>query len=668
MSRTPSNADPAAGIQQCLALLQAGRADAMEALAQQLCAQHPGSGSAWQILGIARLTRGNAAGAVEALTRAADLSPDDAGVWDNLGAALNAAREFPRAADCYARSLALRPGDARVLSNAAANAGDAGHHGQAESLANEALRADPTLAHAQLSRGNALIGLGRNAEAIDALHAALQLAPTLPQAHLSLGKALQLAGNALAAINATRRALELAPNYADAHQNLGRLHHDLGQMAPAAAHYRAALQLKPQRLDAWSGWLYCLAHDGSVDAAQLFAAHRQFGEFVERPWRARWGGWPNTRDIQRRLRVGFVSGDLREHAVAHFVEPIWRHLDRDAVEIVAFSNAAHEDAQSAVLKQLADQWHAVAALSDDALDALIRELRIDILFDLSGHTGGHRLGVFARKPAPLQVAWIGYPNTTGMSAIDYRLVGRRAAPPGELDAVFSEKLVSLPLGTVFAPPADSPPVNTLPALSRGYFTLGTFNRPIKLTDAVIALWCRVLHALLGSRMLIGAVPDAHVRADLVRRFAAQGIDAARLDLRPRVGMRAYLELHHEIDFVLDTFPFTGGTTTNHALWMGVPTLTLTGDTLPHRQGAAIMARAGLPAWITATPDEFVARAQAIAADPAALDRVRRQLRETLAAEGEAEAARAAALVARALRMMWARWCAGEPATAFDVGD
>jgi predicted O-linked N-acetylglucosamine transferase (SPINDLY family) len=666
MATEPSAQHLAAGIEHCLRLFRASRFEAMEVLAGELAQTHPSAGRAWQMLGIARLARGNGAGAIEPLQHAGTLAPEDAGIWDNLGAALNASGEFDRAAAAYERSLQLDPNNANVLSNAAANAGDAGRDAAARAYAERALALDPALAQAHLALGNAAARLGDTAAALDSLGQAVRLAPALPQAHLSLGNALQLGGDTPGAIRATLRAAELAPNYPDAQQNLGRFHHDLGLADLAARHYRAALRLQPQRLDAWSGWLLCLAHDASVSAAELFAAHREFGEFVERPWRARWGGWTNPRNRHKRLRVGFVSGDLREHAVAHFIEPIWRALDRDAIEIVAYSTQPAEDARSAALKQLADAWHNVAALSDNALEATIRASNIDILIDLAGHTAHHRLGVFARKPAPLQVSWIGYPNTTGLMAIDYRLVSNGAAQAGELDAGFSEKLVYLPLGTVFQPPPALPPVNPLPALTRGYLTFGNFNRPIKLSEAALGLWCKVMNALPDSRMLIAAVSEAAVRERIAGRFAAGGVAADRLDFRPRLEMQDYLKLHHEIDLILDTFPFSGGTVTNQALWMGVPTLTLGGDTLPQRQGAGIMIRAGLGDWVAQGEAAFVERALAVARNPAQLAALRARLRAELAAGEPASTARAARLVESALRSMWQRWCAGAPARSFQV--
>jgi predicted O-linked N-acetylglucosamine transferase (SPINDLY family) len=656
----------AAGVEQCLRLFQQSRLDAMEALAGELVRTCPSAGRAWQMLGIARLARGNATGAIDPLQQAGTLAPQDAGIWDNLGAALNASGEFDRAAAAYERSLQLDPNSANVLSNAAANAGDGGRDAAARAYAERALALDPALAQAHLALGNAAARLGDIASALDSLGRAVRLAPALQQAHLSLGNALQLGGDTPGAIGATQRAAELAPNYADAQQNLGRFHHDLGHADLAARHYRAALRLQPQRLDAWSGWLFCLAHDANIAAADLFAAHREFGEFVERPWRARWGGWDNPRNPDKRLRVGFVSGDLREHAVAHFIEPIWRALDRNAIEIVAYATHPAEDALSAELTRLADAWHNVATLSDNALEATIRGSNIDILIDLAGHTAHHRLGVFARKPAPLQVSWIGYPNTTGLMAVDYRLIGNGAAQPGELDAGFSEKLVHMPLGTVFEPPPAMPPVNPLPALAHGYLTFGSFNRPIKLSEAALDLWIKVMNALPDSRMLIAAVSEACVRERIAGRFAAGGVAADRLAFHPRKTMDDYLKLHHEIDLILDTFPFTGGTVTNQALWMGVPTLTLSGDTLPRRQGAGIMIRAGLGDWVAQSEAGFVERARAIACNPMQLAGLRARLRPELAAGDPARTAQAARLVETALRTMWRRWCAGAPAQSFQV--
>jgi predicted O-linked N-acetylglucosamine transferase (SPINDLY family) len=332
----------------------------------------------------------------------------------------------------------------------------------------------------------------------------------------------------------------------------------------------------------------------------------------------------------------------------------------------AYYNYASEDAVSARLHRYFDHWHPVAHLSDAALAEKVGNDEIDILIDLSGHTGGNRLLMFARKPAPVQASWIGYPGTTGLEAVDYYLADRYFLPPGRFDSQFTEKLVYLPAVAPFLPDMKAPPVNGLPALRNGYVTFGSFNRLTKLRPSVIALWSRLLKALPDARMLLGAMPSDASSNPLPGWFAREGIARERLSFHPRSDIASYLALHHQVDMCLDTFPYTGGTTTNYALWMGVPTLTLAGETPFGRQGAANLGHVGLDGFVAEDAADFEAKGLYWAGNLTALAEVRAGLR----ARWEQSPARRpeviAAGVESALRTMWQRWCAGLPAQTFDV--
>lgn len=639
-------------------LFRSGNVRDCEAFARKLASDRPEVGKAWQLLGVSLLAQDRASEAVPLLRHASTLAPKDWSVWDNLALALQRQSDFAGAAHAFRTSLALVPGEATVWSNASANELEAGNPAEALSLAREAIRLAPGLAVAHLNAGNALSATGLRAEAQAAFEQALALQPDSCQALLSLGREQGLCGRFADAIRTTRRALAIAPAYAAAHVNLASYLNSLGEVAAAAEHYRRALALNPGLLGAWSGDLYCTLHDDRRSAQELAAAHRNFGERVEAPFRAGWTRHANLPDPDRRLRLGFVSGDLRNHPVARFLEPVWRTVDREKFELFAYDVQPSHDATGARLRGLAAHWTNAAAMPDPQLEASIRADRIDILFDLSGHTAGGRLAVFARRPAPVQVTWIGYPFSTGLSAIDYRLVDRVAAPPDRFDDLFSEHLAYLPFMSVFDRPADLPEISAPPCLERGYLTFGSFNRINKLADRTLRLWAMVLQRLPTARLLIGALPDDGAADELRRRFGGAGIGDERLLLRPRLALEEYLQLHGEVDILLDTLPFSSGTTANFALWMGVPTLTLAGESMAQRLGASRMAAAGLDAFIAESQDEYVERAVEWAGKPAELARIRVGLRkhmETLAAEQAVELTRA---LENRLREMWRRWCAG----------
>jgi predicted O-linked N-acetylglucosamine transferase (SPINDLY family) len=367
------------------------------------------------------------------------------------------------------------------------------------------------------------------------------------------------------------------------------------------------------------------------------------------------------------LQIGFVSADLRHHPVASFVEPLLARLAmHSTLSLHAYYNHAVEDVATKRLRGYFSQWHAIANLSDAALAQKIADDGIDILIDLSGHTGSNRLLCFARKPAPVQASWIGYPGTTGLRAMDYYLADRYFLPPGVFDSQFTEKLVYLPANAPFLPDEAAPPVNALPALSNGFVTFGSFNRISKLSRSAIALWSRLLRALPDARMLLGGMPREGEYDSLIGLFVQEGIARERLRFHSRCSTADYLALHHQVDMCLDTFPYAGGTTTNHALWMGVPTLTLAGRTVPGRQGAALLGQVGLEAFVATDAADFQDKGLHWAGDLAALAEVRAGLRARIEQSPIRHPDVIAAGLERAFRIMWQHWCARLPAKSFEV--
>ena len=531
----------------------------------------------------------------------------------------------------------------------------------------DAARLLPDDAEVHNNLGLVLTALQRAPEAENTLRRALAIKPGYAEAHNNLAIALYDQGKLSAAAASVQRAIELKPDYVKAHNNLGMVLQAQSRMGEAVAAYRRTLALHPLYADAHSNLLFCLSQVEHVDANALLAEHARYAERFEAPLRPHWPAHVNRRDPQRQLRIGIVSGDLREHPVAAFLEPVLAVLARSpGLSLHAYSNHAQDDAVSARLRALFASWTHINALDDDSAAARIEHDAIDILIDLSGHTAHNRLPVFARKPAPLQASWIGYPGTTGLAAMDYYLTDSYMLPPGQFDHLFSEKLVHLPVSAPFLPSPLSPPVNRLPAIDNGYLTFGSFNRPSKLSRPVIALWSRVLRAVPSARMLLAAMPADDSNDDIAALFALNGVARRRLDFYPRSDMASYLALHHRVDVCLDTFPYSGGTTTLHAQYMGVPTITLAGETAAGRQGASIMRHAGLLEFIAHDEAEFTAIGAALPADLGKLAAIRASLRGTLALPSSADLDGVGHGVELALRAMWRRWCAGEPAAPLEV--
>ncbi|WP_300317543.1 tetratricopeptide repeat protein [Accumulibacter sp.] len=678
-----------------------GRHREAEASYRRAVALRPDFAAAHCNLANTLMDLGQLAEAETACRQALTLNPELAEAHNSLGKNLKAQGHLEQAESSYRQALRCKADYAEAYNNLGDTLRGLGRPEEAASALDSALRLRPDLAEAHYNLGNVCSDRGQVAEAEAAWRLALQHRPDFPEALVVLGVALREQGRLTEAEDSLRRALHNRPSFHEAHYNLGNILRDQERLSEAEDSYRRALEIKPDLANALlnlgvtltelgrhreseaacrqalavnpdyplahSNLLFCLSHSEEIDAAALLAEHRRFGEQFEGPLRVHWPAHSNRKDPERCLQVGFVSGDLRNHAVANFIEPVLAQLAGERrLSLHAYAAQRIEDEVTQRLRQHLRRWHSVAGISDAALADRIRSDSIDVLIDLSGHTAHHRLLTFARKPAPLQVSWMGYPGTTGLQAMDYFLADPFYLPPGELDDQFVESIVRLPANAPFLPFAGAPPVSPLPALRQGHITFGSFNRPTKISPSVIALWSRLLTAVPNSRMLLGAMrPDRRVD-QLLEDFARHGVERDRLSFHPRSDMPTYLSLHRQVDICLDTFPYTGGTTTLHALWMGVPTLTLAGHTAAGRPGASIMGHTGLDAFISHDAAGFVARGVACATDITALAALRAGLRERLLRSAIGQPALIAAGLERALRVMWKRWCDDLPPAAFEV--
>jgi predicted O-linked N-acetylglucosamine transferase (SPINDLY family) len=505
----------------------------------------------------------------------------------------------------------------------------------------------------------ALRDLGRPDEAADACRQAIRLLPNHAAAHNNLGNALAESGRVSAAADAYLRAIELQPGFVEAENNLGTCRERQGRLDDAIACYRRALAARPGYRAAHDNLLVALQYHQDTDPAELLEEHRRWYRRHAEPLAATIRPHDNDRDPERRLRVGYVSPDFRQHPIPFFVEPILASHDRKQVAVHCYVDLVRPDAVTERLHGRADVWRDVTGLSDDRVADIIRRDAIDILVDLAVHAPHNRLLVFARKPAPVQVSYLGYANTTGLPAIDYRLTDAHVDPPGRTDAYQPEELVRLPdTFCCYQPPADAPDVGDPPALASGRITFASLNRLPKLNPVVLSLWARVLAAVPGSRLLLQAngLADRDTREHLVSRFGRQGIDPDRLELLGWGTFADYLANLRRTDIGLDTFPFNGHTTSCHALWMGVPFVTFAGRLPVSRVGGTLLSYLGLHELVAETADAYVEIAARLAGDLGRLHTLRIKMRERMQTSPLLDAKRFARVVEDAYREMWRRWC------------
>ncbi len=572
---------------------------------------------------------GRPADAVASCRRAIALLPDFPEAYSNLGAALHALGEPAEAVDAYRRALALKPDYVEALSNL----------------------------------GYALQELKQFDDAIACYARALTLRPNLAAVYVNLGGALQQKGQLQEAVEAYRHALAFAPGAAEANSNLGNALRDLGLLDEAIDAYRRALAAKPDYVKAHSNLLFCLNYAPDLPAEAIFAEYRRWNERHAKPLAPAEPRYAVARDPERRLRVGYVSPDLRRHSARHFIEPLFERHDRSAVEVFAYAELMREDDVSARLKGWTDHWLRTAGMSDDALAERIRDDGIDILVDFAGHTNGNRLLVFARRPAPVQVSWLGYGYSTGLEAIDYFLADARFAPPGS-ESLFSERLARLPALSAYRPAEDmgAPAPRRDPAQP---ITFGSLTRSVRVNHRVTRAWAEILKATPGSRLVLNSLNfrSPALQRELADRFNSLGVEDERLamgyDTPPWDVLRGF-------DVSLDCFPHNSGTTLYESLYLGVPFVTLAGRPSVGRLGAAILTAAGHPEWIASSEAEYIEKAAGLAADTRRLAEIKAALRDEIRASPLMDEVGFTRAVEASYRAMWRRWCAGLAASDLTI--
>ena len=472
------------------------------------------------------------------------------------------------------------------------------------------------------------------------------------------------------AVAAYRQSLEADPNIAETHYNLGLALYEMGLVDEAEKHLRRAIEIRPGFTTAHSSLLCIYGFSRNQDAKRLLEEHRRWAAIHADPLTPEHPRFDNSLDTGRRLTVGYVSADLCEHSMRFFMEPVLANHDRNSFRIVCYDNWPGDDAVNRRLRTYADDWRKVNRMNDEELAAQVRADRIDILVDLSGHTTGNRLLAFARKPAPVQVTWLGYMCTTGMRAMDYRITDPHLDPPGHTERFYTEGLIRIPSAATFSPAPESPPVNPLPAPTRGFVTFASFNNYTKVGDAVVACWVRLLQELPSSRLMIVMLggDDANIQASTRARFASHSNGNSdsvvdRIEIRGRRALPQFLRIFHEVDVALDPFPHCGGTTSLHTLWMGVPVISIEGDSELSRSTGGMMRSCGLDHLIAQDQESYLNVARSLAADLPGLADIRAGLRGRVAASSIGDNAFFTRNLESAYHAMWSNFAARQRALA-----
>ena len=616
---------------------------------------NPAYAEAFYNLGNACKDKGLFDEAIAEYGKALKLKPDHRDAWFNLAnARLNDGRN-EEAAAAYDQALMLRPNDPDALLGMGNAFRALRRYAEAEACFRDAIAARPDFLDAYFALADACANQDRSSESLTHLQRAVDLRPDSAAAHNELGLYLQWMNRGeFEAERRCRKALDLNPDFAPAHNNLGCSLEDQGRHEESEASFRRALELR-RAFSTFANLLFGLNYHPDKSGEEIYAAYGEFEEALAKPLYGTWRAHGNDRNVERRLKVGYVSPDFRRHSTRHFLLPLLAHHDRSRYEIVAYAELAKEDEITEQYRSHVDHWQPTNGMSDEALVEQIRADGIDILVDLAGHTKGNRLLVFARKPAPVSVSWLGYGYTTGVSAIDYLLTDEASAPAGS-EPLFAEVPWRLATpGYVYRPAEGMGEVSPLPALQHGQVTFGTLTRSVRINHRVVRVWSEILKRLPEARLVIDSrnYQSSEMQDALAARFAAHGIGRARLD----IGFRSPpWDVLRSMDIGLDCFPHNSGTTLFESLYLGIPFVTLAGRPSVGRLGSSILEGVGHPEWIARSEEEYIEKAVALAGDLPKLAGIRAKLRQEMQASPLMDEAGFARRVEDAYRDMFKQWC------------
>ncbi len=628
-----------------LALHQQGKLDEASAIYQEVLDADPGNADALHFIGLVAQQRGDLLTAVENIEAAIAAEPDRPTFHFNLGVTFTALGKLAAAAAAYDKASQLKPDWLDAWVNLGSTLGQLKKYAPAETALRRAMEIEPENVSAVIGLTAALEGQGQSVEAEEMGRAAIALDASGPEAWTNFGNTLNAQEKLSEAEDAFRQAISVDPSYSTARYNLGNVLDKQWRMSEALACYQQVIEADPTYLSAWQNMLLNLLYEPEQTEQSIFEAHEAWAnQFATDEVAA-----PVPKEANaKKLKIGYVSPDFRTHSCAYFLKPLIAVHDREAFEIYAYANVRREDETTPWFKDNVDHWCDIIDMTDSDAAQRIREDEIDILVDLAGHSANNRLGLFALKPAPVQISWLGYPATTGLPEIGYRLTDEVADPSGETDQYHSEQLIRLEGGFHCYQPADSiPDAGPLPALENGYVTFGSFNHTSKITSEVIEIWSQILLKVPESRLLL---KGRHLGAEIVQQkiyelFERQGTAAERLTLTGWIARdQNPLALYHQVDICLDTFPYNGTTTTFEALTMGAPVISLRGERHAARVGASILSHLGRSEWIAETPGAYIDKALELAGDMPMLDEIRSGLRAELKQSSLANATKFASKV------------------------
>jgi len=611
----------------------------------------PDYAEAYNNLGIALSDDGKLEEAVAAYSKAIAIKPAYAPAHYNLGNTLRADGKLDEAIAAYTRAIQHRPEYVDALNNLGGALCEQKKLDLAMGVYSRVLRIKPAFAEGYYNRGMALSEQGKLDEAIAEYEIAIQLKRDFTAAHQSRGNVLSQQGKLDEAVASFTHVTEIEPDYAEAHNALGNALKDQGKIGEALAAYERAIELMPD-VSFHSNLIYATHFSPDYGPARIYQECRRWNSMHAERFKKLIQPHTNDRDPDRRLKIGYLSPDLGMHPVGRFLVPLLQNHDHTQFEIFCYSDLRVPDEITQRLRAGADVWRSTVGMSDEKVARLIRQDGIDILVELSMHTAGHRLIVFAQKPAPVQVTYLGYCSTTGLDTMDFRLSDIHMDPPGQGDEYYSEKTIRLP-ETYFCydPGLSTPDVNPLPALTSGHITFGCLNNFAKVSPVTLSTWCRILQQAPGSRLVLSAKEGSHRRA--VSQIMMQGsVDPNRVIFLGRTVIADYFKLYHSIDVGLDPFPFAGGTTTCDMLWMGIPLITLAGETAVGRAGVSLLSNVGLTESVAHSQEDYVRLAVELASDLPRLTAMRAGLRARMLKSPVMAPSRFARNVEGAYRQMW----------------
>jgi len=632
-----------------------GKLNEAEVSYRQAIVLKPNYAEAHSNLGVTLEAQGKLKESEASLRQAIALKPNYAEGHNNLGNILKEQGKLDESEASYRQAIVLKPDFAEAHNNLGVTLKAQGKLNEAEVSCRQAIKLKPDYAEAYNHLGVILQNLGRLNEAEASCLKAITLKPDHAKAYNNLGVILQKLGRLNEAEASYRQAMKLKPNYAEAHSNLGVILQKLGRLNEAEASYRQAMKLKPDYAEAHSNLLF-LYSGFMYESSHYLKKAREYGQQIAKSVVSKYSTWLCVGNTKI-LRVGMVSGDLKNHPVGYFLEEFLNQLDEFDFELYAYTTQSNEDDLTLRIKPGFTRWKSLVGISDvDAADHIYND-GIHILIDLSGHTAQNRLPIFAWKPAPVQISWLGYFASTGVAEIDY-ILGDPYVTPTEEANHFSEKIWQLPESYIcFTEPEVDIDVVSLPALDKKKVTFGCFNKIARITDPVVRVWSEILHAVPTAVLFL---KDKNFEVESIResfydRFKVNGIQKDRLILEGQSPRSKYLAAYNRVDIALSPFPYGGGTTSAEGLWMGVPVITMQGNHFLSHLGESIANNTGLSDWIAVDEEDYVAKAIAFSTDLEGLEKLRSRLRAQVLSRPLFDAERFANHFKNALRGMWKRF-------------